>query len=79
MNFSKPTVWLALILGLIFIILGVVYSTHTADTLPHFVPGYDAGLTTKHIKHAIASFVLAIGSFIWAWFQSAPKPENTEK
>ena len=79
MNSLKPIVWLAALLGLVFAILGVVYATHTAADLPHFLPGYDTSLSTVHVKHAIAAFVLAIGSFILAWFQSAPTKGNTEK
>ena len=63
----------ASILGFVFLIIGVVYFTHTADALPSFFPGHQAGVLTTHTKHGLAAVVLAVLSFVVAWFQSAPK------
>ena len=70
---NKTGVYLGIILGIIFVIIGFVYVTHPASALPHFFPGYAAADNRIHLKHAIASFILAVIFFIFAWFQSAPK------
>ncbi len=70
---KKGLIVAGIILGIIFLIVGYVYVTHSASTLPTFFPGYEAGLSKIHIKHGIASFVVGIGCFVFAWFQSGPK------
>jgi uncharacterized membrane protein len=70
---KSPIVLLALILGLIFAMLGVYYFMTPADQLAAFIPGYDPAMTTIHLKHGIAAIVLAVACFIFAWFKSAPK------
>lgn len=64
---------LAVILGILFLIISYVYFTRQAGDLPHFFPGYQAGLDKVHDKHAIAALLLGIGCFVLAWFQSGPK------
>lgn len=61
------------ILGVILIIIGVVYAIKPANALPTFFPGHDATMTAHHVKHALAAFLLGIGSFIWGWFMGGPK------
>ena len=63
----------AIILGVIFLAVAVMYFVEPAKSLPSFVPGHEAGSTHHHIKHGIAAAVLAVGSFIFAWFQTGPK------
>lgn len=62
----------AVILGVILIVLAIVYWTHSADSLPGFLPGHEAGSSHVHVKHGLAAFLLGIGSFIFAWFQTGP-------
>ena len=73
MNTSKAIVPAALLLGVLFLFLTYLYATHTANALPAYVPGHQAGIEKIHTKHALAALVLAIGSFVLAWFQSGPK------
>lgn len=73
---NRGMVILGVVLGLVFVVIGIVYATHDAGSLPSFFPGYEAGSTHMHAKHSIASFVLAVLSFIFAWFQSGPKPST---
>ena len=61
------------ILGVVFIILAVVYFITPAQSLPGFLPGHEAGVMTKHIKHGIGSLVLGLACFAFAWFQSGKK------
>jgi hypothetical protein len=63
----------AVIIGIAFLALGVLYFAEPAKSLPSFIPGHEAGSTHHHIKHGIAAVVLSVGCFIFAWFQSGPK------
>jgi len=70
---NKTTTVLATILGIVFVILAVVYWTVPAGSLPHYIPGFENGVTTVHFKHGLASLILAIGLFIFVWFSTGPK------
>lgn len=63
----------AIILGIIFLALAVMYFVEPAKSLPSFIPGHQSGSSHHHVKHGIAALVLAAGSFIFAWFQTGPK------
>ena len=73
MQGNRSVTALLIIVGILLVGLSFVYFTHTADALPHWLPGHQAGLTKVHTKHGLGSLLLGIGAFIWAWFQSAPK------
>ena len=62
----------AVILGVLLLVVAVVYFVDTASSLPSFFPGHQAGSTHHHTKHGIAALVLALGCFVFAWFQSGP-------
>ena len=66
----------AIVLGLVLIVIGVVYFVDTASALPSFFPGHQAGSSHHHAKHGIAALVLALGTFVLAWFQSGPAREG---
>jgi hypothetical protein len=61
------------VLGFVFVVIGVVYVTHSAATLPSMFPGHQAGSTHHHLKHATAMFGLAIVSWIAAWLLSGQR------
>jgi uncharacterized membrane-anchored protein YitT (DUF2179 family) len=63
----------AVVLGIVFVALAIYYWLTPADMLPAFLPGYNAAMTTPHIKHGIASFVVGLALLIYAWFASAKK------
>ncbi|HSW97877.1 MAG TPA: hypothetical protein VLF89_08685 [Candidatus Saccharimonadales bacterium] len=69
---------IAIILGLVLIIAGVVYFLEPARYLPSFFPGYDRSLMAHHYKHGIGSVLLGIACLIFAWFQSGKKKASTE-
>jgi len=69
----------SVIVGIILIIIGGVYLMKTAGNLPSFFPGYMAGATNIHIKHGIASILLGLALFVYAWFASAKKAEAPTK
>jgi len=59
-----------LVLALLFLAGAIYYWVTPAGSLPHHFPGYEAGSTHVHLKHGLASFILAIGFGILAWFSS---------
>lgn len=66
----KPFLIGAFVLGLAFLAIGIVYLTTPAGSLPSFFPGFEDGSIHIHLKHGIASLVLAAGSFVIAWFNT---------
>lgn len=62
----------AVLLGLIFVIVAIIYFAEPASSLPSFFPGHEAGSSHHHFKHGIAALVVAAACFVFAWFQSGP-------
>jgi hypothetical protein len=62
----------AVVLGILFVALAVLYWVDSAGSLPSFIPGHKAGSGHHHIKHGIAAFIVALGCFVFAWFQTGP-------
>jgi hypothetical protein len=75
---NKGLVALFAVLGIVFLIVGVMYATQTSGSLPSFFPGYKAGDThDKHMKHAILAIVVAVACFVFVWFQSGKKKSTS--
>jgi hypothetical protein len=62
----------AVVVGLALIALAIVYFVDSADALPSFLPGHQAGSSHHHIKHGIAALCLGAAALILAWFQTGP-------
>jgi hypothetical protein len=62
----------AVLIGLLFLAVAVVYFVEPAGSLPSFFPGHAAGSGHHHAKHGIAALILAAACFVFAWFQSGP-------
>jgi hypothetical protein len=62
----------AIVVGVLLVVVAVVYFVDSADALPSFFPGHQAGSSHHHTKHGIAALVLGLGSFVVAWFQTGP-------
>jgi hypothetical protein len=60
----------AIVVGLALLALAILYFVDTASALPSFIPGHEAGSSHHHVKHGIAALALAIGAFVFAWFQT---------
>lgn len=58
--------------GVVFLVIAIVYFIEPASSLPSFFPGHEAASSHHHTKHGIAALVVAVGCFIFAWFQSGP-------
>lgn len=71
--YRKYLVPLAVILGIALIIVGIVYFVEPAKSLPSFFPGHQAGESHHHIKHGIASVLVGLACFAFAWFNTGPK------
>jgi hypothetical protein len=62
----------AVALGVALLALALLYFVDSANALPSFIPGHQAGSAHHHVKHGIAAAILALGCFTFAWFQSGP-------
>jgi hypothetical protein len=66
----------ALVLGVLLLVVAVVYFVSTAHGLPGFFPGHVGAHSSEashhHVKHGIAALAVALGCFVFAWFQSGP-------
>jgi uncharacterized membrane protein len=69
----SPISWVLIVVGLVFLAVGVIYFAYTAPDLPSFIPGHvdhvaHANHYTKRGVAAIAVAVLAfIGAFVATW------------
>lgn len=70
MDRRRLLVWLAIVAGVALIVLAVVYWTEPAKSLPSFFPGHQAGSAHHHVKHGIASFLVGLACFVFAWFNT---------
>ena len=63
----------AVVLGIVFIAIGIVYFVEPAKSLPSFFPGHQAGSGHHHVKHGIASFLVGLACLVFAWFNTGTK------
>ncbi len=71
MNTRHPVViGLAIVLGVAFIVLAVVYWAEPAGSLPSWIPGHESESGHHHVKHGIAAFVVGLALLVFAWFQT---------
>jgi hypothetical protein len=64
---------LAVVIGIVLIVIGIVYWALPARSLPSFFPGHQAGSNHHHVKHGIAAFLLGVACLVFAWFRTGPK------
>ena len=67
---------LAVVLGIALIVIAIVYWAEPAKSLPGFFPGHETGSGHHHVKHGIASFLVGLACFVFAWFNTG-KPRAT--
>jgi hypothetical protein len=75
---SPVLVWLAVIVGLLLIAVGIVYWAEPAKSLPSFFPGHESGSGHHHVKHGIAAFLVGLACLAYAWFQSGSGRSSRE-
>jgi hypothetical protein len=64
--------------GIAFIAIAIMYWTVPPKSLPlpNFL-GHESGVSAVHVKHGVASFLVGLACFAFAWFQSGPKRETS--
>ena len=62
----------AIAAGIVLIVIAIIYWVEPAGSLPSFFPGHEAGSSHHHVKHGLLAFILGLGCFIFAWFQTGP-------
>ena len=71
----QPLTVVLAVLGVVILLVAIVYFTKSANDLPSFFPGHQAGVTRHHTKHGLALVALAVVTWIGAWFTTAtPAP-----
>jgi hypothetical protein len=67
-----------IVAGVFFIAVAIMYWTVPPKSLPlpNFL-GHESGVSAVHVKHGVASFLVGLACFVFAWFQSGPKREGT--
>jgi len=67
----------AVLLGVLFVVVAVIYFVAPEHSLPSFFPGHtsagSADANHHHTKHGIAALVVALALFAFAWFQTGPR------
>jgi amino acid permease len=59
---------LSFLIAIICVVAAVMYFRMPADQLPSFFPGYAAGSSVIHMKHAYAAVAGAVVFFALGWF-----------
>jgi hypothetical protein len=77
MTKRPPLVIPAVLAGLILFGIAAVYWIDTANALPSFFPGHEAGSAHHHVKHGIAAAIVGLGCLVFAWFQTGPSHGKT--
>ena len=71
---------LGILAGLLFIAIALIYFVEPASRLPVFFPGYNRSLLHHHhAKHGVLFVILAIFSFIFAWFKSGKVSDDKKQ
>ncbi len=65
---------IAYLLAIVCLIAAVTYFVTQAGHLPTFMPGYEAGSTHIHHKHAAIAIIGAIILFVIGWFVGRRQP-----
>ena len=72
MQSNKLAMGAALVVGLIFVVIGVLYIATPASGLPGFLPGHEAGSAVHHTKHGLLAIALGVCAFVAARFVGGP-------
>jgi len=77
MSKQRTLVIAGVLAGIFFIAVAIMYFTVAPKSLPlpNFL-GHESGVSAVHVKHGVASFLVGLACFAFAWFQSGPKRER---
>jgi hypothetical protein len=70
---DRLVVSVGLTAGVVFLLVGILYFTVPAGSLPAFFPGHEAASTHYHVKHGLATVLLGAGAFVLVWFRLGPR------
>jgi flagellar basal body-associated protein FliL len=74
---NRALIPVVVVLGVILLVVAALYFAETAKSLPSFFPGHVSSTSSEathhHTKHGIAALAVALGCFVFAWFQTGPK------
>ncbi|MGB7957314.1 MAG: hypothetical protein WCF77_00520 [Minisyncoccia bacterium] len=70
---KKFQIIIGVVVGIVCLGLTAFYWTTPAGSLPSMFPGFIAGSAVIHVKHGIATLIVAIAAFIFAWFGMGKK------
>jgi len=77
MTKNRALILPAVLLGIVFLVIAVVYFASTAHGLPSFFPGHVGASSSEahhhHTKHGIAAFLVGLACLAFAWFRSGPR------
>jgi uncharacterized membrane protein HdeD (DUF308 family) len=76
MRNDKVLVTIAVVVGIVLIVVGIVYFAEPAKSLPGFFPGQHAHSNHHHVKHGIAAVLVGLACLAFAWFRSGPKAQR---
>ncbi len=66
------------IVGLALITFGLVYFTNPAQSLPHYLPGYDPVLDKLHYKHGFVALLSGVALFVYPWLPGCNRSDQQE-
>lgn len=58
----------AVLLGLAFAVVAILYWVMPAGSLPSFLPGFEAGSNVVHVKHGMAAAAASVLSLALGWY-----------
>lgn len=64
------------IVGILLVIVGIIYLTTAAGSLPSFIPGHLAGSTGHHPLRAGGTIVIGLILLVLAWWAGFRKPSS---
>ncbi len=70
---NRPLIMAAIVVGIVFLGLSVLYFITPAASLPSFLPGFEPGVAAVHTKHGIGALIVALALFAFAWFRGGPR------
>jgi predicted membrane channel-forming protein YqfA (hemolysin III family) len=74
----SPISWVLIVVGLVFLAVGVIYFAYTAPDLPSFIPGHVGRVAhaNHYTKRGVAGIAVAalafIGAFVATWKRPSP-------
>lgn len=77
MQTKQLTAGAVILIGVLLLAAAVIYFITPAGSLPGFLPGHEAGVTTPHTKHGILALALALCAFVAARFLYGAAPDTT--